>query len=191
MVNYSTPIEWKSEAWWRNRSKDERLFHMHIPKRIRENMDGWHHCPHNKELPNLFIQGPSGCGKSLIAASTLKHLVSDHNCSGRWVEADDYIEMLKDSFDSNGVLPEMYSSPHLIKYIKGVFDVVVIDGLGEERLKEFASHELGSLIRKRYDRQKATIITSRLSIQDIKNRYGSRLANPLADFDHEVIRGKR
>jgi DNA replication protein DnaC len=191
VVNYSTPIEWKSEAWWRNRSKDERLFHMHIPKRIRENMDGWHHCPHNKELPNLFIQGPSGCGKSLIAASTLKHLVSDHNCSGRWVEADDYIEMLKDSFDSNGVLPEMYSSPHLIKYIKGVFDVVVIDGLGEERLTEFASHELGSIIRKRYDKQKATIITSRLSIQDIKNRYGSRLANPLADFDHEVIRGKR
>jgi DNA replication protein DnaC len=191
VVNYSTPIEWKSEAWWRNRSKDERLFHMHIPKRIRDNMDGWHHCPHNKELPNLFIQGPSGCGKSLIAASTLKHLVSDHGCSGRWVEADDYIEMLKDSFDSNGVLPEMYSSPHLIKYIKGVFDVVVIDGLGEERLTEFASHELGSIIRKRYDKQKATIITSRLSIQDIKNRYGSRLANPLADFDHEVIRGKR
>jgi DNA replication protein DnaC len=198
-VNYSTPLEWKSEAWWRNRPKDERLHHMHIPKRIYENMDGWHHCPHKIDLPNLFIQGPSGCGKSLIAASTLKHLVSEHNCSGRWIEADDYIEMLKDSFDtSDGNLPEMYSSPHIVKYVKAVFDIVVIDGLGEERLSPkygedlgFAQHELGSLIRKRYDKGKATIITSRLSIQDIKNRYGSRLANPLADFDHEVIRGKR
>lgn len=190
-MNYSTPLEWKSEAWWRNRPRDERLHHMHIPKRIYENMDGWHHCPHKKELPNLFIQGPSGCGKSLIAASTLKHLVSEHSASGRWIEADDYIEMIKDSFSNDGELPEMYSSPHVVKYIKGVFDIVVIDGLGEERMTEFASHELGSLIRKRYDKQKATIITSRLSIQDIKNRYGSRLANPLADFDHEVIRGKR
>jgi len=67
---------------------------------------------------------------------------------------------------------------------------VVTEGLGEERLTEFASHELGSLIRKRYDKQKATIITSRLSLQDIKNRYGSRLANPLADFDFEVARGR-
>jgi DNA replication protein DnaC len=190
-MSFTTPTEWKSEAWWRNRPKDERLFHTHIPKRIRENMDGWHHCPHEKELPNLFIQGPSGCGKSLVAASTLKHLVTEHGCSGRWLEADDYIEMLKDSFDNEGVLPEMYSSPHIVKYVKGVFDVVVIDGLGEERLTEFASHELGSLIRKRYDKQKATIITSRLSLQDIKNRYGSRLANPLADFGHEVLRGKR
>lgn len=190
-MNYSTPLEWKSEAWWRNRPTEERLFHTHIPKRIRENVDGWHHCPHSKELPNLFIQGPSGCGKSLIAASTLKHLVSEHSCSGRWLEADDYIEMIKDSFDNEGVLPEMYSSPHIVKYVKGVFDIVVIDGLGEERMTEFASHELGSLIRKRYDKSKATIITSRLSIQDIKGRYGSRLANPLADFSHEVIRGKR
>jgi DNA replication protein DnaC len=110
--------------------------------------------------------------------------------SGRWVEADDYIEMIKDSFDNDGLLPEMYSSPHVVKYVKGVFDVVVIDGLGEERLTEFASHELGSLIRKRFDKQKATIITSRLSLQDIKNRYGSRLANPLADFDLEVARGR-
>lgn len=190
-MTFTTPIEWKSEAWWRNRSVEERLFHTHIPKRIRENMDGWHHCAHGHDLPNLFIHGPSGSGKSLIAASTLLHLVKEHECSGRWIEADDYIEMIKDSFDNEGLLPEMYSSPHLVKYIKGVFDVVVIDGLGEERLTEFASHELGSLIRKRYDKQKATIITSRLSLQDIKNRYGSRLATPLADFGHEVLRGKR
>ena len=190
-MNYHTPIEWKSEAWWRNRPADERMFHTHLPKRIRENMDGWHHCPHNKELPNMFIQGPSGCGKSLIAASTLKHLVTEHDCSGRWVEAGDYVDMIKESFDNSGLLPEMYSSPHLVKYIKGVFDVVVIDGLGEEWSTDFAANELGNLIRKRYDQQKATIITSRLSIQDIKNRYGSRLANPLADFSLEVMRGKR
>lgn len=189
-MNFSTPTEWKSENWWRNRPVDERLFHLHIPKRIRENMADWDSVPMRGE-GNLFIQGASGSGKSLIAAKTLTATIQEHKVSGRWVEADDYIEMLKDSFDNDGVLPEMYSSPHVVKYVKGVFDVVVIDGLGEERLTEFASHELGSLIRKRFDKQKATIITSRLSLQDIKHRYGSRLANPLADFEFEVLRGKR
>jgi DNA replication protein DnaC len=189
-VNYTTPTEWKSENWWRNRPADERVFHLHIPKRIRENMEDWDSVP-LKGDGNLFIQGASGSGKSLIAAKTLVDAVTSNKMSGRWLEADDYIEMLKDSFDNEGVLPEMYSSPHVVKYVKGVFDIVVIDGLGEERMTEFASHELGSLIRKRYDKQKATIITSRLSIQDIKNRYGTRLANPLADFEFEVLRGKR
>jgi len=189
-LNFSTPTEWKSENWWRNRSVDERLFHLHIPKRIRENMEDWESVA-LKGDGNLFIQGASGSGKSLIAAKTLTTIIQNHKVSGRWVEADDYIEMIKDSFDNDGVLPEMYSSPHVVKYVKGVFDVVVIDGLGEERLTEFASHELGSLIRKRFDKQKSTIITSRLSLQDIKHRYGPRLANPLADFEFEVLRGKR
>lgn len=189
-MNYTTPIEWKSEAWWRNRPVDERLFHMHLPQRISDAMDEWK-AVNLKGDGNLFIQGPSGSGKSLVAAKTLSETISKHQVSGRWIEADDYIEMLKDSFDNDGLLPEMYSSPHVVKYVKGVFDVVVIDGLGEERMTEFASHELGSLIRKRYDKKKSTIITSRLSIQDIKTRYGSRLANPLADFEFEVLRGKR
>lgn len=189
-MNYTTPTEWKSEAWWRNRPLDERLFHLHIPQRIQDAMEGWSAVT-LKGDGNVFIQGPSGTGKSLVAARTLVKTLTDHQVSGRWVEADDYIDMLKESFDNDGLLPEMYSSPHLIKYIKGVYDVVVIDGLGEERLTEFAAHELGSLIRKRYDKKKSTIITSRLSIQDIKNRYGARLANPLADFAHEDARGKR
>jgi len=189
MVNYTTPTEWKSEAWWRNRPTDERLFHLHLPQRIHDAMQDWKPVP-LKGDGNLFIQGPSGSGKSLIAARTLTEAVNKFPVSGRWVEADDYIEMIKDSFDNDGLLPEMYSSPHVVKYVKGVFDVVVIDGLGEERLTEFASHELGSLIRKRYDKKKSTIITSRLSIQDIKTRYGSRLANPLADFEFEVVRGR-
>lgn len=187
-MNYSTPLEWKSESWWRNRPVDERLFHLHIPKRIRDNLESRE--PVRFE-GNLFIQGPSGTGKSLIAASTLTHIVRNNTVSGRWLDADDYVEMIKDSFNHDGELPEMYSSPHLVKYAKGVFDVLVIDGLGEERLTPFAQHELGSLIRKRYDKEKTTIITSSLSPQDVKNRYGDRLASPLADYEYEVIRGKR
>lgn len=191
-MNFVTPTDWKSEVWWRKRSVDERLYHMHLPRRIVEL--GMSADPPSlpfyknwKPGNSLFIQGPSGSGKSILAAEMLDALIRAHEVSGRWVEADDYIDMLKDSFDNDGLLPEMYSSPHLVKYIKGVFDIVVIDGLGDERLTDFAKHELGSLVRKRHDRMKTTIITSRLSMADVKDRYDTRLASVLADFDLETL----
>jgi DNA replication protein DnaC len=183
---YFVPMEWKSEQWWNHRPLEERLFHLHLPARIKEQLrDGAidPYCATWEPGKSLLIAGKSGTGKSFQAADILDGLIRTHPISGRWVEADDYIDMIKDSFDNDGLLPEMYSSPHLVKYIKGVFDVVVLDGLGEERLTEFAAHELGSLIRKRFDRMKSTIITSSLTLVDIKHRYGSRLAAALADFD--------
>jgi DNA replication protein DnaC len=145
---------------------------------------------HTGECPSVLIYGPSNAGKSVRAAELLKGYISN-GMSGRWVEADDYIDMIKDSFDNDGKLGDEYSSPYLVKYIKGSFDVLVLDGLGEERLTEFAAHELGSLIRKRHDRLKTTIITSRLSMVDIKNRYGERLATVLDDFSQETMRRAR
>lgn len=188
MTKFETPLEWKSEIWWQNRSLDERLFHLHLPTRIvgqGMRMDVAHEYDYFKGWStgrSLLITGLPGTGKSTAAAEILDALTREYQIAGRWVEADDYIEMIKDSFDNDGSLPEMYSSPHIIKYLK-VWDIVVIDGLGEERKTEFAQHELGSLIRKRYDRNKSTIITSSLKFKDIIDRYGQRVATALTDFD--------
>lgn len=134
---------------------------------------------------NLYITGRRG--KSVHAAQILTAIIKNHPVSGRWIQADKYIEALKDSFDSsNGLLGDEYSTPYLIKNLLAIYDVVVLDGLGDERKTDFAAHEIGSLIRARYDRMKTTIITSRLSIGDIALRYGERLSSPLADFDMEV-----
>ena len=195
-MNYETPLDWKSELWWRKRPTDERLFHIHLPKRIEAQLlEKNSAVATNKNWtmpPSVLIQGPSGSGKSLRAAELVTSYVSTMELSGRWVEADDYIDMIKESFNNDGLLPDMYSTPHLVKYIKGPFDVVVLDGLGEERLTDFAVHELGSLIRKRHDRMKCTIITSRLSLGDIKHKYGERLGTVLADFDVETMgKGRR
>jgi hypothetical protein len=95
--------------------------------------------------------------------------------------------MLKDQFgDSDNLLPSMYSSPYLVKYLQGVFDVVVLDGAGQERETEFASHELGSLLRRRHDDMRTTIITSSLSVLDFTKRYGDRVKSIVNDMS--VIR---
>ncbi len=193
------PIDWQSAAWWRNLPMLDRMGFTKIPKRIAEQAASRNtQLTHSLESfvvnwqpgDSIYIQGPSGSGKSTQAAMALIRLVESQKASGRWVDPDRYIDMLKDSFDNDGLLPSEYGSPYTVKNIKAVFDVLVIDGLGEERLTEFAAHEIGSLIRTRFDNMRTTIITSRLSMDDIKRRYSERLATPMAEFDLEVMRAR-
>lgn len=194
MSKYQEPLEWKSAGWWRNRSEEERLAFLKIPPRIQGYVekfadnridtafaDDW------EPSMNMLITGGHR-GKSTMAAFLLQLITTHHKVAGRWVAADKYIEMLKDSFDNGGgLLPVEYGSPYTIKNIKNVFDIVVIDGLGDERLTDFAQHEIGSLIRTRYDNCRSTIVTSSLTMDDIKQRYGDRLASPLGEWELEVM----
>lgn len=183
---FQIPTEWKSAAWWRNRSADERLFHAKIPQRFRSvEADippmAAHWANNYEEGQSLFIHGKPGTGKTVVAQAVMKLLIAKGN-SGRFVSADQYIEMLKDQFDNDNVLPEMYSSPHLVKYIQGVFDIVLLDGVGQERETEFSVHEIGSLIRRRYENMRSMIITTTLGVTDFNRRYGDRVKSAVLDM---------
>jgi DNA replication protein DnaC len=182
---FPTPTDWKSAVWWRNRSVEERLFHAKIPPRFKGDIElpdeicSW--LVDYEPGSNLFIYGKSGAGKTAMAQSVLSQLIRG-GASGRFTSSDRYIEMLKDQFDSENVLPEMYSSPYLVKYIKGVFDVVLVDGVGQERETEFSTHEIGSLIRRRYDDVNTVIVTTTLSPIDFVRRYGDRVKSAVMDM---------
>lgn len=183
------PTEWKTANWWRNRSTEERLTWAHIPARwSSESSYHWGTAlsdfveSFNTSTPGLLITGPSGSGKTTVAISVLRNLINSYPLSGRFVNSDRWIEMLKDQFDNDNQLPEMYAMPHLVKYIKGVFDVVLLDGLGQERLTEFAQHEIGSLLRQRWEDCRPTIITTSLPRMDIVRRYGDRISGVINDM---------
>lgn len=183
------PTEWKTANWWRNRSTEERLAWAHIPNRWSStSFDQWSSSLSNfiegfdTYVPGLLIVGPSGSGKTTLAITILRRLITTYPLSGRFVNSDRWIEMLKDQFDNDNQLPEMYAMPHLVKYIKGVFDVVVLDGLGQERLTEFAQHEIGSLLRQRWEECRPTIITTSLTRIDVVRRYGDRISGVMNDM---------
>lgn len=186
------PLEWKSPKWWRNRPVEERLEFIRPPRRLKNSRLS---CPpwtgefvDNWELGDgLVITGRPGSPTGECALDIAVGLVKEKGASVRWIAAEQYIEMIKDSFDNDGLLPTEYSSPYTIKNVKGVFDVVVVDGLGDERLTEFAAHEMGSLIKTRWDRMLTTIVTTNLSLLDIKSRYGERLSVPLAAFETRKV----
>jgi DNA replication protein DnaC len=184
---FQTPTDWKSAAWWRNRSPEERLFHSKIPRRFADCEDitnpkiaNW--VMDYKQGDSILIQGKPGTGKSTMAQAVLRTLVLDNPLSGRFVTSDRYIEMLKDQFDNDNLLPEMYSSPYLINYIQGVFDIVVLDGVGQERETEFSIHEIGCLIRRRHEDMRTTIITTTLGVSDFTRRYGDRVKSAVLDM---------
>lgn len=188
MTAFQAPLDWKSATWWRNRSLEERVFHAKIPKRIKPYeietlptaISGW--LSSFEQGSSLFIHGRSGTGKSVLAKVVLLILMEDHKLSGRFVSSDGYIEMLKDQFDNDNTLPDMYSMPYLVKYIQGVFDVIVIDGVGQERETDFATHELGSLLRRRYEDTRTVIITTELNTVDFIRRYGDRVKSSVSDM---------
>jgi DNA replication protein DnaC len=186
---FVTPTDWKSEKWWQNRSEQERLFHIRIPKRTESVGDV--NLPSKVQAwvdtfnvgDNLLIHGRPGSGKTSLAATVARSLVRKYPVSARYVEADDYVDMIKESFEHGGVLPEMYSTPHLLKYIKSTFDVLILDGLGQERMTEFTSHVIANLIKRRYSSMKTTIIVSPYNVVDINRRYEQFTASALAEYE--------
>lgn len=194
MATYEIPNEWKAEGWWRNRSREERLFHLHVPRRWRDTQFGdltlptsimdealdWVRSFQNGD--NLYVYGRNGGGKTVMSQAMLKHLVGSEKLSGRFISSERYIDMIQDSFDNDNELPEMYSSRHLLKYIQGVFDIIVLDGIGQERDTEFTRHEVGSLVRRRYEDGRSTIITTALSQMDFVRRYGDRVKVAISDM---------
>lgn len=189
------PTDWKSNRWWQNRSAEERIGWASLPSRWRDIAYDGIRIP-GKVLsqtttwldefrpgaPGVFITGPSGSAKTILAQAMLKELFLDHAISGRFVAADRYVEMIKDQFDNDNELPEMYAMPHLVKYLKGLFDVVVLDGVGQERKTEFNQHEIGSLIRRRFEDGRTTIVTTTLPVTDFVRQYGQRVAAAIEEF---------
>jgi DNA replication protein DnaC len=183
------PTEWKSARWWQNRTPEERTAWASLPSRwssialsdvnvsekslskVRSWIDSY-----TAGVSGLYITGPSAGGKTILAQAVLKELFQCHLVSGRFVSSERYVEMLKDQFDNDNELPEMYAIPHLVKYLQGLFDVVVLDGVGQERSTEFSQHEIGSLLRRRYEDGRTTIVTTALSLPDFVRRYGQRVA---------------
>jgi DNA replication protein DnaC len=190
---FQTPTDWKSAAWWRNRSPEERVFHAKVPPRfysveditVTSSVSKW--LANYKPGDSLIFHGKSGTGKTTVAQAILRELISSHKLSGRFVTSDRYLEMLKDQFDSENVLPSMYSSPYLVKYIQGVFDILLLDGVGQERETDFSIHEIGSLIRRRYEDMRTTIITTTLGTTDFTRRYGERVKSAVIDMHEEKV----
>lgn len=110
---------------------------------------------------NIVLIGNTGVGKSHLAYSALKSLSDHTKRMGLFINVVDLLAKIKEDFSLEA------------EYIRRISEAewLVLDDLGTEKVTEWSSGILYSILNKRTK----TIITTNLSPQDIMGTYGKRI----------------
>lgn len=119
---------------------------------------------------NLFFYGSVGTGKSFLSGCIAKELLSQ-GFSVIYFSANGLFENLsRYAFDTK-------SKEALYNFCKDLYncDLVIIDDLGTEVTNNFVASQLFSLLNERHLRQKSTIISTNLNLEELRERYSERI----------------
>lgn len=123
-----------------------------------------------KSYQNLLFYGTVGTGKSFLSGCIAKELLSQGQAVIYFSAAGLFETMARYSFDTK-------SKETLYNFYKDLYnsDLVIIDDLGTEVTNNFVTSQLFSLLNERHLRQKATIISTNLNLEELRDRYSDRI----------------
>lgn len=124
----------------------------------------------DKDYQNLFFYGTVGCGKSFLSGCVARELIESGH-STIYFSAIGLFEFLsRYSFDYK-------NKENLYNAFEDLYncDLVIIDDLGTEVTNSFVTSQLFSCLNERNIRKKSTIISTNLSIEDLRDRYSDRI----------------
>ncbi len=123
-----------------------------------------------KDCPNLFLYGTVGTGKSFLSGCIAKELL-DKGYSVIYFSAVQLFDLLSEySFDHKN--KDSLYNPYEDLYN---CDLVIIDDLGTEIANNFVTSKLFNCLNERQIRKKSTIISSNLSLEELKTLYSDRI----------------
>ena len=124
----------------------------------------------NSDYHNLFFYGTVGTGKSFLSGCIAKELM-DSGYSVIYFSSTGLFEKLSQiTFDYNAtekkadLYEDLYSC-----------DLLIIDDLGTELTNNFSSSQFFSCLNERILRKKSIIISTNLSLQELRDRYSDRI----------------
>ena len=124
----------------------------------------------NSDYHNLFFYGTVGTGKSFLSGCVAKELI-DQGKSVIYFSSTGLFEKLSAlSFDYNAKedKAELYEDLYSC-------DLLIIDDLGTELTNNFSSSQFFSCLNERILRKKSFIISTNLSLQELRDRYSDRI----------------
>lgn len=130
----------------------------------------------NKDYQNLLFYGTVGTGKSFLSGCIAKALLDKGN-SVIYFSAVELFEILSDVMFNNGDKNEL-------RTLRGDLydcDLLIIDDLGTELTNSAVATQLFSLLNERHLLKKSTIISSNLSLDDLRERYDDRVFSRMAE----------
>ncbi len=119
---------------------------------------------------NLFFYGTVGTGKSFLSCCVAKELMDLGRLVIYFSASELFDTLSKSTFDRDstealsGISEDIYEC-----------DLLIIDDLGTELTNAFVSSRLFSCLNNRHMRKKATIITTNLSLGELRDRYSDRI----------------
>jgi len=124
----------------------------------------------NSDYHNLFFYGTVGTGKTFLSNCVAKELI-EHGHSVIYFSAAGLFDLLsRYSFDYKNKEDEREHYADLYQC-----DLLIIDDLGTELTNQFVASRLFSLLNERHMGKKATVISTNLSLEELRNRYSDRI----------------
>lgn len=120
----------------------------------------------------LLLHGSVGTGKTFASACIANYLM-DNGKTVLVMNLGLYLIKLKKEWDE--------AESNVLEYVKQC-DLLVIDDFGVEKISEFVIDKTFALIDTRYRAEKPLIITTNLSLEDIEDKFGSRVADRLQEM---------
>lgn len=124
----------------------------------------------NSDYENLFFYGTVGTGKSFLSICTAGELLKQgysvlyFSSSSLFETISSYVFGQDKKAEYHSFLDDLYGC-----------DALVIDDLGTEMTNNFVSAQLFSLLNERDLRRKSTMISTNLSLQELRDRYTDRI----------------
>ena len=124
----------------------------------------------NSDYHNLFFYGTVGTGKSFLSGCIAKELMDRGKSVIYFSSAGLFEKLSQISFDYNAKeeLADLYEDLYSC-------DLLIIDDLGTELTNHFSSSQFFSCINERILRKKSIIISTNLSLQELRDRYSDRI----------------
>ena len=123
-----------------------------------------------QDYQNLFFYGTVGTGKSFLSGCIARELLQSGHSVIYFSSAGLFDTLARYSFDAK-------AKESLYNFYKDLYncDLVIIDDLGTEVTNSFVTSQLFGCLNERYLRRKATIISTNLSLEELRDRYSDRI----------------
>jgi len=124
----------------------------------------------NSDYHNLFFYGTVGTGKTFLSNCVAKELIESGHSVIYFSAAGLFDLLSRYSFDYKSKEDERECYADLYQC-----DLLIIDDLGTELTNQFVASRLFSLLNERHMGKKATVISTNLSLEELRNRYSDRI----------------
>ena len=124
----------------------------------------------NSDYHNLFFYGTVGTGKSFLSNCVAKELIESGHSVIYFSSANLFDLLSKYSFEYKNREARKDQYDELSEC-----DLLIIDDLGTELTNQFVASQLFSLLNERHMGKKATLISTNLSLEELRNRYSDRI----------------